>query len=239
VAAMKGVEQPPEFHPEGDVWTHTLGLLEGIDRMDDPGVELALAALLHDVGKPRTMTHEDRIRFNDHARVGAELAESIGRDLRLSRVQLKRVGSLVRQHMKFMEVRRMRPARLRRFLTQDGAEEHLELHRLDCEASHGGLENYEFCRERLEEIRREPEPIPRLLTGHDLIAQGFRPGPTFAKILDDLEEAQIENRIATREEALRWVRERHGTPDDGDPAGPDRVAGDDVGGGGSGSRPAR
>jgi poly(A) polymerase len=216
VAAMAGVEQPPEFHPEGDVWEHTLEVLAGLDRMEDPSPTLALAALLHDVGKPPTFSVTDRIRFNDHARIGAQMAEAIARDLRLSRAQIERVTSLVRQHMTFLEVRHMRPGRLRRFLAQEDAEEHLELHRLDCEASHGSLRNYEHCRETLEAMRREPQPPPRLLTGHDLIAQGFAPGPLFARILKDVEEAQLEHRISTPEDARRFVRERY-APDDGVP----------------------
>jgi poly(A) polymerase len=214
VADMDGIEQPEVFHPEGDVWEHTLAVLEGLDQMDAPSMEVAWAALLHDVGKPPTMTREDRIRFNDHARVGADMAEEICRGLRMSKAEALQIRDLVAQHMTFMDVQKMRDGRLRRFLTQENVEDHLRLHRLDCVASHGGLENHDFCRERMERIELEPEPPAYLLSGRDLIAAGYAPGPRFADILRCVEEAHLDGDIETRDEALLLVAERFGAPEE-------------------------
>jgi len=207
VDAMWGVAQPEEFHPEGDVFTHTALLL---DELRDPSAELALAGLLHDVGKPPTFTVTDRIRFNDHPRVGAEMSEGICRRLRLSGAQTGAVCELVRDHLRFMEVKRMREAKLRRFLMSPRAEEHLELHRADCLASHRKLGHYEFCRAKRDEWLAEPPPAPPLLTGRDLIGLGFRPGPLFAEILSEVRDLQIEGALASRDDALAFVKERFG-----------------------------
>lgn len=213
VAAMKGVEQPPEFHPEGDVWTHTLLMLEA---MREPTPTLAFGVLLHDVGKPATYspaTAGDRIRFNDHAQVGARMAAEILERLRCSREMIRQVVALVANHLRFIEVRRMRESTLKRFLRMERFEEHLELHRLDCLASHGDLSNYEFVKEKLAALPAETLRPPRLLTGHDLIREGYRPGPAFARILEEVETAQLESRIKTREEALALVRSLFVPPD--------------------------
>ena len=208
VAAMKGVAQPPEFHPEGDVWTHTLIMLEGLEK---PSITLALGVLLHDVGKPPTFRIADRIRFDGHVEVGVEMARAILGRLRYSNDEIEQAIALVANHMRFSHVHEMRESRLKRFLRMPGFEEHLELHRLDCVSSHGGLANYEFARERFE--RAEPEQLrpARLLTGHDLIAAGYEPGPEFARLLEMVEDAQLEGTVRTRDEAMELVR-AHRTP---------------------------
>lgn len=173
---MHGVMQPPAFHPEGDVFQHTR-LMFSLVRNLSP--TLALAVLLHDVGKPGTFAFGDRIRFDGHAELGARMAEEICRRLKLSGVQIQQVVRLVKDHLRFMHVRQMRESTLRRFLRTEGFEEHLELHRLDCLASHGDLSNYDFCRKKLSELDREALAPPPLINGHDLIALGLEPGPLF------------------------------------------------------------
>lgn len=205
VKRLQGVEQPPEFHPEGDVWIHTLLMLEG---MREPTPTLALGVLLHDVGKPSTFSIRERIRFDNHMEVGAKMAEEICSRLRLSARETERVVELVRQHLRFKDFPRMRRSTQLRFLRLEGFEEHLELHRLDCLASHGDLTNYELARRMLEETPQdEIKPAP-LLRGDDLIARGYSPGPLFKQILQAVEDAQLEGRIHTRDEALRLVEDR-------------------------------
>lgn len=206
VARMKGVEQPPQFHPEGDVWVHTLLVLS---HLDQPTPTLAMGALLHDVGKPPTFEVTDRIRFNGHAEVGAEMADEICADLRFSNAERERIVSLVANHMRFMHVRDMRPAKLKRFLRSDGFDEQLSLHRADCLGSHAKLTNYEFCKQKLAEYDAEmlrPDP---LLRGSDLIAAGFEPGPAFQRILSSVEDAQLDGLLDSREQALNWVRSHY------------------------------
>ncbi len=204
VKAMQGVQQPPEFHPEGDVWIHTLLMLEG---MRNPTPTLALGVLLHDVGKPPTFTVRERIRFDNHVEVGTKMAEAISARLRLSSHETEQVAELVRHHLRFKDFPRMRRSTQMRFLRLEGFEEHLELHRLDCLASHGDLSNYELARRMLEETPPEEiKPAP-LVRGEDLIAQGYKPGPLFKKILQAIEDAQLEGRIHTRDQALRLVGE--------------------------------
>jgi len=218
LAAGEGVEQPPEFHPEGDVLTHTFLMADLLQ--PDPSAELALAVVLHDIGKPPTFSRSDRIRFNRHAEVGAEMALTVCKRLRLSRLSTERVVELVRHHLRFKDVRKMRPATLKRFLRMEGFQEHLELHRVDCLGSHGLLEHYLFCREKLEEFQRSEASAglrpPRLLDGDDLIAAGYRPGPQFKEMLAYLEELQLEGRLTTREQALEAVRQRFGSAVRGD-----------------------
>jgi poly(A) polymerase len=203
VAAMKGVRQPPEFHPEGDVWIHTLLMLEA---MRSPSPTLALGVLLHDVAKPPTFRVEERIRFDGHDDLGAKMAVEILTRLRFSSDEIARVEALVAGHLRFMNVSRMRDSTLKRFLRQPDFDEHLELHRLDCLASHGRLDHYEFLCRKLQELPAEKLKPPRLLTGDDLIAAGYRPGPVFNRILEAVEDAQLESTITTREEALALVR---------------------------------
>ena len=204
VKALQGVEQPPEFHPEGDVWVHTMLMLDGLE---SPPATLAWGVLLHDVGKPDTFTRSDRIRFHGHVERGVELARRICSRLRFSNSDARQVVALVKNHMRFMAVRQMRPGKLRRFLEQPGFGEHLELHRVDCLSSHGKLANYEFAAERLRQIEAE-KPLPRLLTGRDLIGEGYVPGPVFREILTEVEERQMEGEITGRDAALAYVRMR-------------------------------
>jgi len=207
VAAMKGVQQPPEYHPEGDVWVHTLMLLE---KLDHPALTLALGALLHDVGKPPVFRVAERIRFDGHVEEGVRLAHGILNRLRFSRDEMDRVEALVANHMRFKDVPRMKESTLKRFLRLPDFEEHLELHRLDCLASNGRLETYELVKAKLREFPEErlrPEP---LITGADLIGAGYEPGPRFSKMLAAVEDAQLEGRIHTAGEALELLREMFG-----------------------------
>lgn len=199
IAAFRGVEQPPEFHPEGDVWTHVMLMLEMLGRAPST---LAWGALLHDVGKPATFARLDRIRFNGHVERGVEIAAEICRRLRFSHDDTVQIQALVANHMRFGDVQRMKESTLKRFLRMDRFDEHLELHRLDCLASHGKLDNYEFIeRERARIPPVEIRP-PRLLTGNDLIAAGWTPGPEFASVLEAIEDAQLEGRVQSKAEAL-------------------------------------
>ncbi len=209
VARMKGVEQPPEFHPEGDVWVHTLLMLE---HLVQPTPTLALGALLHDVGKPPTFAPasgpDGRIRFDRHTEVGAAMAENICARLRLSNRDAERVVALVRHHLRFKDAPQMRASTFKRFISMDGFDEHLELHRLDCVASHGDLGNWQFIKNQIENLPPEEVRPPRLLTGHDLQAMGYRPGPQMGKVLAALEEAQLEGTVKTVEEARAFVQQR-------------------------------
>jgi poly(A) polymerase len=206
VSRMKGVPQPPEFHPEGDVWTHTLKMLENLQ---NPTPELAMGVLLHDVGKPLTFKIKDRIRFDGHAEVGAKLALEICQRLKFSNKETEKIVQLVRDHLKFLSVKKMRPSTLKRFLRGEHLQDLLELHRLDSISSHRSLENWEFCREQLASLGKEALNPPPLLRGEDLIALGYVPGPIFREILNSVEEAQLEGRISTREEALELVKQTY------------------------------
>ena len=202
VHAMKGVEQPPEFHPEGDVYTHTMLML---DAMSAPSPELALAALLHDIGKPPTFQKTDRIRFNDHARVGSNMAAKVCRRLKMPNSITDAVVELIASHMTFVDVQAMRESRLKRFLREPSFEDALELHRLDCVASHGNLDTWRWCVDRYAELEPDQVRPPRLISGHDLIEMGYPPGPKFKEILDAVEDAQLENKIETQEQAFEFV----------------------------------
>ena len=206
IKRMQGVAQPPEFHPEGDVWVHTLMLLEGLPAGSSK--TLALGALLHDVGKPPTFRMApDRIRFDEHAEVGMRMAAEICQRFRLSNDETEQVCALVANHMRFGDVRRMKESTLKRFFRLPKFEEHLELHRLDCMGSHRGLELYDFAQEKLRSMppaQIRPKP---LITGHDLIAAGYTPGPEFKQMLTAAEDAQLEGSITTKEEALEFVRQ--------------------------------
>ncbi len=210
VKRMQGVEQPPEFHPEGDVWVHTLMLLEHLPAGASP--TLAWGMLLHDVGKPATFTPPnprrpgDRIRFNGHVEVGVAVARKILVRLRFSGEDTEQILSLIKHHMQFGDVMHMKQSTLKRFLRLPRFEEHLALHKADCLSSHGNLESYEFVRQHLEEMDEEEIRPSLLLTGEDLIAEGYQPGPRFRVMLEAAEDAQLEGRVKTREEALRLVR---------------------------------
>lgn len=203
LTSLEGVPQPPAFHPEGDVLLHTLIML-GLMRLPPP--ELAMGVLLHDVGKPCTIEFADRIRFNNHTRVGADMTTGICARLRFSSEQTTHINRLVSEHHQFMHVKQMRPSRLKRFLRMDRFSDHLELHRLDCLSSHGDLENYEFCRTALDGL--EPEEIrPRLLvSGADLISLGYTPGPAFKVVLRRLEDAQLDSLILHKDHAIELAR---------------------------------
>jgi poly(A) polymerase len=207
ISAMKGVEQPPQFHPEGDVWTHTLLMLEQLP--SGCSATLAWGVLLHDVGKPPTFSPparpEDRIRFDHHAEVGTRMAEEICRRLRFSSDDTVQVAALVANHLRFKDAPAMRPSTLKRFVRLNRFEEHLELHRLDCLSSHRHLDNYELVRRFVAETPLEEVRPARLLTGDDLKEMGFTPGPLFREILGLVEDAQLDGRIHTREDAIALV----------------------------------
>jgi len=205
VKRMQGVAQPGEFHPEGDVWVHTMMMLEGLR---SPTPTLALGVLLHDVGKPPTFCVRERIRFDNHVEVGAKMAGEISSRLRLSTHDAQQVIELVRHHLRFKDFPRMRRSTQLRFLRLPGFAEHLELHRLDCLASHGDLSTYEMVKRlQAETPAEEIRPAP-LLRGDDLIAQGYTPGPIFKEILQAVEDAQLEGNVHTPAEALSLVAER-------------------------------
>ena len=204
ISAMKGVAQPPEFHPEGDVFVHTLLLL---DNLPHPcPMTLAWGALLHDVGKPPTFRVAERIRFDGHVEVGVKMAEEICARLRFSNDEAEQILALVDNHMRFGHATRMKESTLKKFLRMPGFDEHLALHRADCLASHRNLATYEFVRLKKEEIPPEKMRPTPLVTGDDLIAEGRRPGPRFREILNAVEDAQLEGRLASREAALEFVR---------------------------------
>jgi poly(A) polymerase len=203
VAAMEGVAQPEQFHPEGDVFTHTLLMLQLAKK---PSTTLAFGILLHDVGKPPTYVEKERIRFDRHTTVGAEMADAILKRLKFPRKETEAVVALVEDHLRFMDVKEMRESRLKRFLRQENFAEQLELHRLDCLASHGKLDNYHFCKSKLKEFGAEKISPPRLVSGKDLIELGFKPGPLFKKILSAVEDAQLEGKLKSREDAIAFIR---------------------------------
>jgi len=206
ISAMKGVAQPPQYHPEGDVWRHTLLLLENLPQPCSR--TQAWGALLHDVGKPPTFrVAPDRIRFDGHVEVGVKMAEEICRRLRFSNVDTEQTLALIRQHMRFGDLQRMKESTLKKFLRLPKIEEHIEQHRLDCLASHGDLSLYDFAREKLAAMAPEAMRPTPLVTGADLIALGYEPGPQFKKILAALEDEQLEGRLESKEQALTWARQ--------------------------------
>ena len=209
VEAMKGVEQPKEFHPEGDVFVHTKLLL---DKLDHPSVILAFASLLHDVGKPLTFEVTDRIRFNQHPEVGALLAEKILTRLRFSNEEKDQIVACIQNHMRFKEVQKMRPGKLKGLLQRETFLEELELHRIDCLSSHGILENWEFLKKKLEEYSQEEIKPKPFITGDDLLLLGFSQGPLLGKILAELNDLQLEGITHSKEEALAWVHAHYPTP---------------------------
>jgi poly(A) polymerase len=210
IEALKGCEQPPQWHPEGDVFKHTrimLGLLPA--QVSGP---LVLSVLFHDIGKPATFAvdPDGRIRFSGHDRVGAEMTEQIMARLRFSRAETEATVEAVACHMVFKDVPQMRVAKLKRFLARPHIEDELALHRVDCLGSHGKLDNYEFLQAKREEFANEPLIPPPLVTGRDLMGLGMKPGPRFAEILEAVETRQLEKTLATREEALEWVKATYG-----------------------------
>jgi poly(A) polymerase len=211
IARMKGVAQPPQFHPEGDVWVHTLMMLEGLPAGASP--TLAWGVLLHDVGKPPTFTPPsgpgDRIRFDRHVEVGTVMAREICRALRFSNDDTEHIETLVANHLRFKDVFQMRPATLKRFVRLPRFDEHLELHRLDCLSSHRNLDAYNFVQSFLAETPPEQVRPQRLVTGEDLKEMGLPPGPLYKEILQAVEDAQLDGAIADRAKALELVREKY------------------------------
>jgi putative nucleotidyltransferase with HDIG domain len=207
VEALKGCEQPEQFHPEGDVFVHTRMML-GLLGPEASGVQ-ALSVLLHDIGKPPTRSFDpvdQRIRFNGHDRVGAEMAEQVMTRLRFSRHEIDVVVEAVRNHMIFKDVQQMRPAKLRRFMARPNFEIELELHRVDCAGSHGDLENHQFLVNKALEFAREPLIPPPLIRGDDLIALGVKPGPRMGELLEAIQTAQLEGEVTTRDQAFELLK---------------------------------
>jgi poly(A) polymerase len=204
IAAMHGVQQPPEFHPEGDVFVHTCLMFELSQERSET---LSLEILLHDVGKPPTFTIKERIRFDGHADLGAKMAEEICRRLRISNLQIEEVVDVVKDHLRFIHVQEMRESTLKRFLRKTNFSDHLELHRLDSLASHGDLSSYHFCQEKLEELSQEAMRPKPLINGHDLIRLGLEPGPIFSEVMSAVEDFQLEGKLSSKEETLDWVKE--------------------------------
>ncbi len=205
VRAMRGVEQPPQFHPEGDVWTHTMIMLQGLR---EPSAPLAWGVLLHDVGKPATFNKTDRIRFHGHARVGVGIARRICRRLRFSNAWTERVLALVANHMRFLDVQRMKRSTLRRFAALPHFDDHLELHRQDCLSSGASLDRYDHASEHFRRLQDEG-PGERLLTGHDLKKAGYVPGPIFGQILSEVEALRLDGSLTSRDDALRFVSDQY------------------------------
>jgi putative nucleotidyltransferase with HDIG domain len=210
IAAMKGVPQPPQYHPEGDVWTHTLLMIEELPAGASP--TLAWGVLLHDVGKPPTFRPAsqtgDRIRFDHHVDVGVRMAETICRKYRFSNEETEQIVALVANHMRFMEVGRMRTSTLKRFVRLPHFEEHMELHKLDCLSSHRKLDSYGLVQQFLAETPAEEVRPQRVLTGTDLSEMGYIPGPLFGEILRAVEDAQLEGQVTSKVEAVELVRQK-------------------------------
>jgi poly(A) polymerase len=204
ISGMKAVEQPPQFHPEGDVFVHTLLLLQNLPHPCP--ATLAWGALLHDVGKPPTFrVAPDRIRFDGHVEVGMKMAEGICRRLRFSNDDTEQILALVQHHMRFGQITLMKESTLKKFLRMPKFEEHLDLHRMDCQSSHGDLSSYRFAQEKLAAIPPENMRPAPLVTGDDLIAAGYTPGPRFKEILSAVEDAQLEGRLQSTHDALEWI----------------------------------
>jgi len=214
VAALKGCEQPPQFHPEGDVFVHTRRMLELLPP-EGVGASLVFAVLLHDIGKPATYSldpAEGRIRFSGHDRVGAEMTLKVMERLRFSREIIDATVDAVANHMMFKDVQSMRVARLKRFMSHRHFDEEMELHRVDCTSSHGMLDNYDFLKQKAEEFANEPLIPPPLINGRDLLAMGWKPGPKLGEILEAVQTRQLEGTLTSREEALAWVKTEFPAP---------------------------
>ncbi len=204
ISAMKGVEQPPQYHPEGDVFVHTLLLLENLPHSCPP--TLAWGALLHDVGKPPTFrVAPERIRFDGHVEVGVKMAEALLGRLRFSNNDTEQILALIQHHMRFGQIMQMKESTLKKFLRMPKFEEHLDLHRMDCLASHRILSAYEFAQEKLASIPAEKMRPAPLVTGDDLITAGYPPGPRFKEILSAVEDGQLEGKLLSKEDALTFV----------------------------------
>ncbi len=206
VEAMKGCEQPPEYHPEGDVFVHT-GLL--LEKMGEPSPLLALSAVFHDVGKPVTFSlKEGRIKFYEHAPIGADMTRKIMKRLRFSNDEIEAVSECVANHMKFADVQKMRSGKLKQFVSRPTFPVELELHKIDCQASHGKLDNYQFLKKKIVEYAAEDLKPKPLINGNDLIAMGMTPGPDMKPLLEEIYTLQLEGQFKDREECLAWIRKR-------------------------------
>jgi poly(A) polymerase len=203
---MKGCAQPPQFHPEGDVFEHTRLMLKLLP--EKVSLPLVFSVLFHDIGKPPTASVDEngRIRFNGHDREGAEMTEALMTRLRFSRAEIDATVEAVRQHMVFKDVPKMRVAKLKRFMARPTFDDELELHRVDCASSHRMMENYDFLQRKKEEFSHEPIIPPPLVRGDDLLALGLKPGPRIGEILEAVETRQLEGTLRGREEALEWVK---------------------------------
>jgi putative nucleotidyltransferase with HDIG domain len=215
IEAMAGVEQPPEYHPEGDVLVHTMLALEHFDALPERPVELGLAVLLHDVGKPATFERADRIRFNGHDKVGAGMTRDILKRMRYPNAVIDEAEELVARHMAFVQIREWREAKLRRFLGDPLIERHLALHRVDCLSAHGLLDTWRWCHDKRREFASERPRPARLVTGDDLLAVGYAAGPSLGKLLALVDDERLEGRLSTKEEALRWLSSQYPPPDGG------------------------
>ncbi len=207
IAALKGCEQPPQFHPEGDVFTHTRRMLEMLP--EHVPLHLVFAVLFHDIGKPKTFSWDERdqrIRFSGHDKVGAQMTRELMERLRFSRDEIDAVVEAVDQHMVFKDVQKMRVAKLKRFMSRPHFGEEMELHRVDCASSHGDISNYDFLLNKREEFANEQLIPPPLVTGHDLIALGWKPGPKMGEILEAVQTRQLEGALTSRDEALTWIK---------------------------------
>ena len=207
ILQLKGCEQPPQFHPEGDVFIHTRLMLSLLK--DAPSIELVLSVLLHDIGKPATYSFDeeaDRIRFNGHDKLGAEMSEQILRDLKFSNSIIEDVVQMVANHMTFKDVQKMRQSKLKRFMSRSTFNDEIELHRVDCLGSWGGLDNYDFLNKKVVEFANEPIIPQPLLTGKDLIELGWSPGPDLGQTLNSVQDMQLEGKLNSKDEALDWVK---------------------------------
>ena len=207
ILQLKGCEQPPQFHPEGDVFVHTRLMLSLLK--DAPSIELVLSVLLHDIGKPATYSFDeeaDRIRFNGHDKLGAEMSEQILRDLKFSNSIIEDVVQMVANHMTFKDVQKMRQSKLKRFMSRSTFNDEIELHRVDCLGSWGGLDNYDFLNKKMVEFANEPIIPQPLLTGKDLIELGWSPGPDLGQTLNSVQDMQLEGKLNSKDEALDWVK---------------------------------
>lgn len=210
IDALKGCEQPPQFHPEGDVFVHTRIMLGLLPR--EVSLPLVMSVLFHDIGKPPTFAvdADGRIRFNGHDKVGAQMTEELMTRLRFTRAEIDATVEAVANHMVFKDVQQMRVAKLKRFMARPHFTDEMELHRVDCTSSHGALDNYDFLKAKREEFANEPLIPKPLITGRNLMAIGLAPGPHFSEILEAVQSRQLEGTLKTPEEALDWVKSEFG-----------------------------
>ena len=205
VSEMKDVKQPPDFHPEGDVFVHTCLVLDKLSELRPNNIEVVYGALLHDIGKPKTFTDTDRIRFNRHEYVGAEISNALCKRLKFSKKQIDSIKSLVKEHMKFGNVKEMKLSTFKKFISLNNFGDHLKLHEADCKGSHGDLSLLNFTNDKIKSLENEPSIPNPLINGDDLIKIGLSPGPVFKKILSYIFDEQLEGNIKNREQALKEV----------------------------------